>query len=90
MRDSSSGSSISRRSLIALATATASGAALGAMGIAALEAPVRKALAATAQDLQARPCVTVFDESTEVALREVGTVVDLSAIASGEYPSFCF
>lgn len=90
MCDSSSGSSISRRSLIALATATASGTALGAMGIAALEAPVRKALAATAQDLQARPCVTVFDESTEVALREVGTVVDLSAIVSGEYPSFCF
>lgn len=82
--------SVSRRSLIALTSATASTAALGMMGVGALGLSPKAADAAAVQDLTARACITVFDQATESSLREVGTSVDLASIASGEYPSYCF
>ena len=82
--------SVSRRSLIALASATASTAALGMMGAGSLGLSPKSANAATVQDLTARPCITVFDQATESSLREMGTSVDLASIAGGEYPSYCF
>ena len=57
--------SVSRRSLIALASATASTAALGMMGAGALGLSPKAASAATLQDLTARACITVFDQATE-------------------------
>ena len=78
--------SISRRSLIALASA----AAVGLAGLEALSARPKGAAAATPQDLTVHPCITVFDEATETSLREVGMLVDLADVGAGEYPSFCF
>lgn len=77
--------SISRRSLVTLATAAAAGTALGMAGV-----PARRARAATVHDLQARPCITVFDQAGETALREVGMQVDLATVGDGEHPSYCF
>ena len=75
--------SVSRRSLIALVSATASTAALGMMGAGSLGLSPKSADAATVQDLTARPCITVFDQATESSLREVGTSVDLFHRLSG-------
>ena len=52
--------SVSRRSLIALASATASTAALGMMGAGSFGLSAKTADAATVQDLTARPCFSVF------------------------------
>ena len=77
--------SISRRSLIALASATAVAASLGVAG-----SDARMARATTLQDVSVRPCIMIFSAASETALREVGMTVDLASVGAGEYPSFFF